>query len=95
MAEDDRQMKLARELRERVCNALKIHRDLAARSKHAVVVAKMNELLAWLEQQADPGWWIKNQKSCDSSVGGINTLWRDYQLDTFGEVMEREIVLRI
>lgn len=95
MAEMDRQTKLATDMRERVLKALKFHREIASRGKYPAIVAKMTDLLAWLEGQTDLAWWIKNQKSCDASVASLNALWREYQLDTFGEWTEKEIVVRM
>lgn len=92
MPANDQEVKQAKELKERVCKTLKMHRDLTAQGKFAAAVPKMNDLLEWLEKQEDPAWWLKNQKHCDSSRAGLNALWQDYQLDSFGEVTEREVV---
>jgi hypothetical protein len=95
MAEIDRQTQRTSDVKDRVLRAVKFHRDVASRGPNPAIVRKMNDLLAWLEGQTDPEWWIANQKSCDATVSGINALWREYQLDTFGEWTEREIVLRM
>jgi hypothetical protein len=95
MAETDKQSRQVAEMKERVVKAVKFHREVASRGKNPAIVAKMSDLVDWLERQTDPDWWIKNQKACDATVAGINALWREYQVDTFGEWTEREIVVRM